>query len=184
MLRKSVLIFLAVVVITLPLSAEEKSPEDLMLTKEIVVKATPSEVWNAWTTSEGFATFFASESKIELKKLGDYKIYIIPNAPRGERGADYTRVLSYVPEKMFSFEWSVPPSFPELRKKYPNKQFVVLFFDSVDDKHTKVTMHHLGFGKEKEWFEVYKYFDKAWDFVLKRLQKRFKDGPLQWESRK
>ncbi|MFT3836596.1 MAG: DUF6265 family protein [Myxococcaceae bacterium] len=48
------------------------APADVV--KEIEVRASPGDVWKAWTTSAGARTFFAPEAKIEAKPGGAYEI--------------------------------------------------------------------------------------------------------------
>jgi len=76
---------------------------------------------------------------------------------------------------MLSFEWSAPPTFPEIRKRGATT-FVVVQLTPVDARKTKVVLHHLGWGQGADWDKLYAYFDKAWDFVLRNLQTRFAEG--------
>jgi uncharacterized protein YndB with AHSA1/START domain len=115
-------------------------------------------VWAAWATSAGAQTFFAPSARIELSRGGAYEILFAPDAPRGQRGAEGLHVLSYVPGQMISFEWSAPPDFPEIRERGAS---------------TFVVVHR---GKGSDWDAMHAYFDRAWDVVLGRLQKRFAEG--------
>jgi uncharacterized protein YndB with AHSA1/START domain len=155
------------------LVAHADGPKDLR--KEVIVAAPASEVWNAWTTNAGAQTFFAPRTNIELARGGPFEIYFAPDAPPGQRGAEGLHVLAYVPGEMLAFEWSAPPTFPEIRKQGATT-FVVVRLTPIDARKTRVVMHHLGWGQGGDWDKVYAYFDKAWDFVLGNLQKRFADG--------
>lgn len=86
-----------------------------VIKKEATVKAPLRAVWKAWTTDEGVRTFFAPDSNVELKIGGLYEIFFLPDAAEGDKGSDGMRVLSFLPEKMLSFEWNNPPSLPEVR---------------------------------------------------------------------
>jgi hypothetical protein len=67
---------------------------------------------------------------------------------------------------MFSFTWNTP-QFPELRYS-GHHTWVVLEFIPIDNK-TLVRLTNLGYPPE--WEEAYRYFDKAWDYVLDNLVK-------------
>jgi hypothetical protein len=95
------------------------------------------------------------------------------------KGADDMRFMAIQPLRMISFDWNAPPSLPAARAQ---RTFVVVRFAVVDDRHTRVSIHHVGWGDGGEWDAAYSYFDKAWDFVLGNLQKRFDEGPRDWSE--
>ena len=150
---------------------------DRSVKKSVVVNAPVAEVWKAWTTSEGIATFFAPSSKIELKPGGRFDILFDATAPPGLRGAEGCQVLSYIPEKMLSFSWNSPPTLPVMRLR---NTFVVIELSPVEGGKTKVDLTNGGYRDGAEWDQAYAYFDKAWDFVLNSLADRFSKGPREW----
>ena len=78
--------------------------------------------------------------------------------------------MSFVPDKMLSFEWNAPPQFPDVRKE---KTWCVIFFDKLDLNSTKIRFYHLGWKEGDEWDQVYDYFQNVWDYVLGNLKKLF-----------
>ncbi|MDN3922688.1 SRPBCC family protein [Roseateles violae] len=149
------------------------------LDKEVIIKATPEQAWQSWTTREGIVGFFAPDAKIEPKVGGAFQIYIDPNGKPGEKGADDMRFMALQPYKMLSFDWNAPPSLPEARAQ---RTFVVVRFAPVDAAHTKVTLHHSGWGEGGEWDKAYGYFDRAWGNVLNNLKLRYESGPKDWSE--
>jgi uncharacterized protein YndB with AHSA1/START domain len=85
--------------------------------RQIVVPALRDDVWRAWTTNEGAATFFAPRTNIELGLGGAYELQWSDDdeAPPGSQGSEGCTVLSYLPQEMLSFEWNAPPEFPTVR---------------------------------------------------------------------
>jgi hypothetical protein len=57
---------------------------------------------------------------------------------------------------------------------------VIIRLKAVDDASTEVTIHHVGWGDGGKWDEAYAYFDRAWGNVLRNLQKRFVEGPIDF----
>jgi len=161
-----------VLALALPAHAAERA-----IDKEIVVPATLDAAWNAWTTREGIITFFAPDAVVEPKVGGAFHIHINPLAEPGMKGADDMRFLAVQPKQMISFDWNAPPSLPEARAQ---RTFVIVRFAAVDDKNTRVTLHHTGWGTGGEWDKTYTYFDRAWGNVLGNLKKRFETGPQDW----
>jgi uncharacterized protein YndB with AHSA1/START domain len=149
------------------------------LDKEVVVKATLDQVWQAWTTREGITSFFAPDARIEPRVGGAFQIYMNPGAEPGMKGADDMRYMALQPKKMITFDWNAPPSLPEARAQ---RTFVIVRFAPVDDATTRVTLHHVGWGEGGEWDKTYAYFDKAWSAVLGNLQQRFEKGPRDWTA--
>ena len=157
---------------TLQAAAAERA-----IDKEVVVNATLDEAWAAWTTREGIVSFFAPDAEIDARVGGAFHIHIDPGGAPGMKGADEMRYMALQPKKMLSFDWNAPPSLPEARQQ---RTFVVLRFAAVDDKTTRVTLHHTGWGDGGEWDKTYAYLDRAWGGVLGNMKKRFEQGPQDW----
>ncbi|MBP6338067.1 MAG: SRPBCC domain-containing protein [Vitreoscilla sp.] len=147
------------------------------LDKQVVVTATPEQVWAAWTTREGITSFFAPDAEIDARVGGAFHIHIDPLAAPGSRGADDMRYMALQAPRMLSFDWNAPPSLPEARQQ---RTFVVLRFEPVSATETRVSLHHTGWGDGGEWDKTFQYFDKAWGVVLGNLQTRFEKGPKDW----
>ena len=164
--------YASVLLSAFPAFATERAIE-----KEMVVPATLDATWTAWTTREGIVAFFAPDAVVDAKVGGAFHIYINPLAEPGMKGADDMRFLAVQPKQMITFDWNAPPSLPEARAQ---RTFVIVRFSVVDDKNTKVTLHHTGWGNGGEWDKAYTYFDRAWGNVLANLKKRFEAGPMDW----
>jgi uncharacterized protein YndB with AHSA1/START domain len=167
-------LFALAVVVAGPAAAAERA-----IDKSIDVPATLDQAWDAWTTREGITGFFAPDAKIEPRVGGAFQIYIDPGAPAGSKGADDTRFLAVQPKKMISFDWNAPPHLPEARAQ---RTFVVVRFEPLADRTTRVTLHHTGWGDGGDWDKVYTYFDSVWGNVLANLKKRFEQGPQDWTA--
>lgn len=159
------------------LNAAGAAAAERSLDKDVVVNATLEQAWNAWTTREGIISFFAPDARIEPRVGGAFQIYIDPGAPAGMKGADEMRFMALQPYRMISFDWNAPPFLPEARAQ---RTFVVVRFAAVDDKRTRVSLHHTGWGEGGEWDKAHAYFDRAWGNVLANLKKRFDQGPQDW----
>ena len=141
-----------------------------VIVKSRIVQCRVDEVWWKWTTNEGLLSFFGSDNKIELKLGGAFEIYFLMDNPVGLKGAEGCKIISYLPEKMLSFTWNAPPEYPKIRN-HKHKTWVVVNFKSIQKDKTEIVLNHLGWLKDKEWDEVYSYFDTAWERVLDWLEK-------------
>lgn len=147
---------------------------DRLLEKEVMVEGSRARVWKAWTTSDGLKSFFSDANRVELRIGGPFEIYFSKDPPPGQRGSEDCKILSFLPERMLSFEWNAPPQLGAMRDK---RTHVVLTFEQVGQWRTRVTLSQLGWGEGEAWNGVYEYFDKAWGHVLEALRKRFAEGP-------
>jgi uncharacterized protein YndB with AHSA1/START domain len=145
--------------------------------KTVVVDATLDQVWDSWTTRAGITSFFAPDAKIDPRVGGDFEIYFDPGAEPGMKGADGMHYMALQPKKMLSFDWNAPPGLPQARAQ---RTFVVVRFEPVNEKQTRVVLTHVGWGDGGEWDKAYAYFDRSWGNVLGNLQKRWVSGPVDW----
>jgi uncharacterized protein YndB with AHSA1/START domain len=155
--------------------------EERAIDQRVTVKAPVSEVWKAWTTSEGIKSFFAPDARVELRVGGPFQIYFDPGAKSGLKGADDMVILAFQHERMLSFTWNAPPDLPEARK---HRTVVIVRFRPAGDggQLTEVLLHHTGWGDGGEWDQAFDYFSMAWPRVLGGLTKRFTDGPTDWRA--
>lgn len=139
--------------------------------KEVVVKASPNDVFESWATAAGIKGFLGCESNVELRIGGPYEIFFGgADVPEADRGSNGCQVLSYVPGEMISFSWNAPPKFPAERAQ---RAWVVVSFAAEEPGYTRVRLVHTGFGSDGKWPEVREYFDAAWGRVLGALKEHF-----------
>ena len=143
--------------------------------KEAVIPTSLAEAWDAWTTVRGVTSFFAPKAKLELAIGGAYEMYFDSDAPPGSQGSEGCRVLSYLPQRMLSFDWNAPPQFPNVRKE---RTWLVILLEELGERRVNVKLTHLGWREGEEWDEVFRYFTRAWGTVLARLERRFSAGPI------
>jgi uncharacterized protein YndB with AHSA1/START domain len=145
----------------------------------VQVKAPVSAVWQAWTTSDGIASFFAPEAEVQARPDGAFHVFMDPYAKPGLKGADTMQVLAVEPEQLLSFTWNAPPHLAQARAQ---RTVVILRF-SPEGNTTRLSLTHLGWGTTGEWPKARAYFEKAWPNVLKNLQTRFETGkPYDWTA--
>ena len=160
----------------LPLAA---AAQDRTVVKVVTVKAPVDEVWKAWSTSEGIASFFAPAARIEARPGGPFEVYMNPYAKPGMKGADDMVVLAVQEKKMISFTWNSPPHLAEVRSQ---RTSVTVRLSPAGEGLTEVRLTHGGWGDGGQWDQSFAYFDRAWGNVLANLQKRYAEGPIDWSN--
>ena len=151
-----------------------------VIEKSIAVRATPAEVWDAWTKKEGIRSFFAPDADIALVVGGKYEIFFNHMMSYGDKGSEGCTVLDFTPKTMLSFTWNAPPSIPTLRKSGAFTKVVINLVP--DNDKTKVMLSHFVEKTGDDWDRYYNYFSQAWDVVLGRLYTLFMTGPVDWDA--
>ncbi len=147
--------------------------------KEIIVGAPAHDAFFAFATSEGVKTFFAPEGKVEPRVGGAFEIYFAPDAPLGLKGSEGCKILELAVDERLTFSWNFPPSLPAIRKEHTR---VSVTFFKISDKQTRVLLDQTEFQDGADWEKGRQYFEHSWTVVLKRLQKRFESGPVDWSK--
>ncbi len=138
------------------------------LIKEVIVKASPADVFKLWATPEGIRSWLVQDCTIDLRIGGPFELYFGgPDVPQADRGSNGCQILSYVPGEMLAFSWNAPPKFPVERAQ---RAWVVLTLTAAEPGQTKVRLVHTGFGTGGQWPQVREYFDAAWGRVLGALK--------------
>jgi uncharacterized protein YndB with AHSA1/START domain len=150
--------------------------------KSAIINASTETLWAQWTTQEGLKSFFGKDNKVELRIGGPYEIYFLMENPEGLRESEGCQILSYIPKRMLSFSWNAPPEFKDIRNS-AHYTWVVIYFHPIGNAQTELTLTHLGWPdvgepNDKDWNEVYVYFNNAWAIVLQWLANSHKTNTL------
>jgi len=143
---------------------------------ETILPGPRAEVWQLFSTGEGWKRAMGVENKIEVRPGGPFELYFRADGPAGERGSEGCTVLSYLPEELLSFTWNAPPDNPNARKKHT---WVVIRLDDAGAARTRVRLSHLGFADHakadpqhtEEWKTVRGHFAEAWPRVLEAMRR-------------
>ncbi len=139
------------------------------IVKSRIIHKSAQHLYEMWTTKQGLNTFFSIDNDIEIKLNGKYEIYFSQDETMNQRGSEGCKVIDYVPNKMLSFTWNVPPTLISLRQS--NAQTMVVITFESNSGQTLINLTNSGYLDSTEWHEALQYFDKAWDYVLDNLVK-------------
>ncbi len=147
-----------------------RAPEKLVI--EVEVPAPVSEVWRAFSTSEGLSTWLTPEATVDLRPGGEWTARF----PGGSTGGG--TIISFVPEKEMVLAALAPDKFPHVRAE---RTRAVFQFESHGNS-TVVRLTQTGWKNDAEWIRAYEYLVTGNAQLLATLHKRFVDGPIDWKK--
>jgi uncharacterized protein YndB with AHSA1/START domain len=145
---------------------------------ERCINADIEEVWRDWTTADGIRSFFAREGTVDARIDGEYSVLFYPDNPKGLRGAENMRIVAIEPNRRLVVTWNHPARFATIKEQ----RALVEYRLSPADCGTRVRIKHFGWGTSREWADAHAYFEGAWETILKRLEYRHANGPLDWDN--
>jgi len=145
-------------------------PQQLVI--EVEVPASLTEVWKAFTTSDGLSTWLTPNAVVDLKPGGEWTA----NFPGGSTGGG--TIVSFVPEKELVIAAMAPDQFPHVRA---DRTRAVFQFEEKGGS-TVVRLTQSGWKTGTEWTKAYEYLVAGDAQLMATLHHRFVDGPIDWNK--
>jgi uncharacterized protein YndB with AHSA1/START domain len=151
-----------------------------VLQQTLVVPAPAAEVWTAFTTSEGFASWAAPVAFVDFRLGGYIEATYDPKGTIGANGNIRNEIVAFVPQRMLAIRNTRSP--PSTAFDAPTFQTLhtVIFLDPVSANATRVTIVQPGYGTGEKFDGVYAQFARGNAWSLQQLAKRFAEGPAKW----
>jgi uncharacterized protein YndB with AHSA1/START domain len=152
--------------------AKQSNPEKALLF-EVTIPTARSEVWKAFTTSEGLSTWLTPGAVVDLRKGGEWTAHF----PAGKTGGG--TILSFVPELEIVIAAMAPEQFPTVRAERTTARFTF----AKDGDSTIVKLVQSGWKTGDEWDRAYEYLAQGNAQLLMALRDRFAQ-PVQRNAAK
>jgi uncharacterized protein YndB with AHSA1/START domain len=152
---------------------------DRTLATEAVISAPITEVWAAFTTSEGFASWAVAHAEIDLRIGGEMRTHYDPKGVIGDKNSIVNQILSFEPQRMLTIRnIKAPEGLPHA--DLFQQTWTVIYFEPVDDlrDRTRVRIAGLGWGDGPEWDGIYNFFKGGNAETLAALQKKFEPNAM------
>jgi uncharacterized protein YndB with AHSA1/START domain len=137
---------------------------------EVTVPGSLDEVWAAFTTTDGLATWLWRDVRVDAHPGGDW-LAIFPQSTGGGT------IVSLTTKKQLVISALAPDKFPTVRKERTQATFE---FVAVTPVSTKVTLVQTGWKPGAEWDAAYEYLASGNAELLTQLHRRFVSGPIAW----
>lgn len=136
-----------------------------VLTLSAQVNTDVHTAWTAWANAHHLTRWWpVARARIDLRVGGAYELRFSSDPKRTHESTDGCRILSYVPDRMLSFSWSMPPHLAATNAR----SWVVLTFTEVQGG-TEIELVHCGLPTGPEGPDRVEYFRQAWRRVLRRM---------------
>lgn len=139
---------------------------------EVTIPATRSEVWKAFSTSEGLSTWLAPQGVVVLKPGGEWTAKF----PGGSTGGG--TILSFSPQQEMTLAAMAPDQFPTVRADRTTARFQFI----AKGDSTIVRLTQTGWKRGDEWDKAYDYLAEGNRQLLETLRTRFISGPIDWSK--
>lgn len=154
---------------------------DRVLQLSIVVNATPAQVWDAFTTAEGYRAWVAPVAAVDLRIGGDIEASYDPAAKIGGPDNIRNRIVAYVPQRLLSFRNVQAP------KALPHRELfgeivITLEIEDLGAGRSRVSLTAVGYGPGEGFDVLYRHFEWGNAYSLNELKKRFETGPIDWAA--
>lgn len=148
---------------------------------QIVLDTSLQTVWNAFTDEREITTWEVAQVRLDLRMGGSMQTHYKKSATIGEPGTITLGIINYLPMELLTYKVTLTDAFPEkCRNEDDNLQEVVQFRELAKNK-TMITSSMIGWGKGKEWDDVYKKFEMGNGWTYEQLIKRYRSGPIEWK---
>lgn len=149
-----------------------------VLQHRIVVPAALTEVWRAFTTSEGVMSWAVPLAHVDFRLGGIWESSYQPGAAIGDPGNIRNRFISYLPMRMISLQAiDAPPGFPH--PELLPELFSVFEFEALGPDQVRVTVSGVGYRAGPAFDTLHAFFDQGNAWSLQQLHRRFTRGPAE-----
>lgn len=137
---------------------------------EVTVPASVDQVWTAFTTKDGLATWLWPDIRVDLRPGGDWLALFKDSTAGGT-------IVSVIPKRRLVIAAMAPEKFPTVRRDRTTATFD---FASETAGATRVTLTQTGWKTGPEWDAAYEYLAGGNAELLTQLHQRFVSGPIVW----
>jgi uncharacterized protein YndB with AHSA1/START domain len=145
------------------------------------IRGAPGEVWDAFTTTAGYASWAAPVARVDFRLGGEFETSYATNAAIGAPGNIRNEIVAYLPRRMFALRnRQVPPDVPFDARAFQSLHTVVTF-DDLGGGYTRVSVEMPGLKNDPAHEAIAKFFDWGNAATLAALRDRFDKGPTDWK---
>jgi len=159
----------------------ETKDDNEVLQQEVIINASTSDVWDAFTTSEGYTAWASPFAHIEFGVEGFIESSYELEGELGREGNIRLRILAYIPQRLLVLKTDKAPAGFGSEDMWERLVSVFEFLPTNDDR-TRLIVSGIGYGDDEESEQMKAFFVKGNAWSLKALNDRFENGPTDWPA--
>jgi uncharacterized protein YndB with AHSA1/START domain len=152
-------------------SAADTSP----LVTEGIIAAPVDEVWNVFSTAEGYKKLGVAKAMLDFRPGGLLLTSYDPEAKLGDDKTIQTEIVAYEPGRLVVTRIHQPPKGFPFMEAYKHVWTVISLSD-LGDGRTNLRITMVGYEADEESQKMRTFFASGNDWVLKKLQSQFEPG--------
>ncbi len=144
------------------------------LLQEVTVAAPVDEVWNAYTTSEGWMAWAVPQAEANFVPGGS-----IRTAYEGEVGDPGTitlQIVNFVPHRVLTLQTDVQENWPEFMQEDADRLYNIILFTEVGENQTRIESYGVGYGNSPQYENLLQYFNSANKTLMANLKRYVETG--------
>lgn len=149
--------------------------QELILVQEVDVDAPIAEVWNAYTTSDGWMAWAAPLAEVDLRAGGTIKTHYGADAKIGDPGTNTLHIVNYVPERVLTLRAEISERWPEVMKEDEGRLMNVILFESQDESRTRIQSFGVGYRDVPAYDELMGFFIPANEGLFRKLKEHLEN---------
>ncbi len=145
-----------------------------ILAQEVVVNAPIQQVWDAYTTAEGWTAWAVPAAEVDLRVGGEIRTSYTGQV--GDPGTNVLKILSYVPRRLLSLRATSTENWPEVMKHDADRLSNVILFEQLEDGRTRVESYGIGYSDAPEYESMMQFFIDANERLHANLTRYLEEG--------
>jgi hypothetical protein len=153
-----------------------RAPNLEPITYDATLDAKLDDAWNAFATSKGWKSWAVAQAEVDLRNGGRIRTTYSKTATLGDESTIENTIMCYDPKRMLSFRVTrFPKGFPF--PKAVESMWTVIYFESVSENRTKVTVRSMGFTADEESQKMREFFVRGNKITMDALVAHFATKP-------
>ena len=149
-----------------------------ILVQEVWIEARVADVWEAYTTAEGWMAWAAPKAEVDLRVGGTIRT-AYSGIDLGEEGTNTLRILNYVPNELLTLKADLSKNWPDVMKQDAEKLSNVILFDAISEEWTRIRSFGIGYGDSPEYENLMQFFIAGNEALFVNLKAYLEQGEAQ-----
>ena len=147
----------------------------------LVIPAPRKEVWDRFTTAEGYRAWATPVAQVSQGLGGMIESSYDSKATIGDPKNIRNQIVAWSPQRMLALKnVQAPPDLPG-RKEF-GEIVTIMEFEDAPGGATRVTLTAVGYKPGEPYDTLYKHFSWGNAYSLIKLKESFVKGPIDWKA--